>query len=65
MIIQATNQRQPPPLGHLTVKALTGQLVRVQQGQPMHSGWLALGVTVDDVRRELRRRERLGVGVRR
>ena len=64
MINQQSPSRQCPPLGHLTVKALTDQLLRVQQGQPMHPGWVALGVTADDVRRELQRREMLGVGVR-
>jgi hypothetical protein len=64
MIIQPTGTRQPPPLGDLSVRALTGILVAVWCGNSLPSDLIDRDATVNDVRVELRRREGLDVGLR-
>jgi hypothetical protein len=55
---------QPTPLRHLAVRALTANLLDAWQDKPSPSRLTTRAASLDEVRAELRRRERLGVGVR-
>jgi hypothetical protein len=63
MINQGTTTRQLPPLGDISVRSLTRMLIAVWSGNPLVSELAQRNATIDDVRTEIRRRERLGVGL--
>ena len=60
-----TSTVAPPPLGDLSSRQLIAAIILAHQGHPaVHRLDLARrGATIDDARRELRRRSRLGAEV--
>jgi hypothetical protein len=62
MISQPSCIRQCPPLGHLSVRALTRTLMGAWQERPLTSAAHSIAHH-SAIRDELLRRERLGVGV--
>ena len=55
---------QPTPLSHLAVRGLSAILLDAWQDKPSSSRHIRRTASLHEVRAELRRRERLGVGVR-
>ena len=64
MINQPTSRRQHPQLGDISVRTLTRSLVQVWSGNPLPSDLAHRNASLNDIRAEIRRRERLGVGLR-
>jgi hypothetical protein len=64
MMNQANEMRQLPPLGDISVRALTKLLADVWSGNALSSDLARRHARVDDIRSEIRRQERLGVGLR-
>jgi len=64
MINYPCNTRQLPPLGDISVRTLTRILGEVWCGNPLPPDLIERDATINEIRIELRRRERLGVGLR-
>jgi hypothetical protein len=64
MINQTTETRQLPPLGHLSVRAITKALMAGWSENVASPTRVDRGADLEDLRSELQRRERLGVGLR-
>ena len=60
----ANDTRTPPPLGDLTTKALTLLMTAAWQGQPAPLHFRVRGASLEDIRRELVRRETCGTVLR-
>jgi hypothetical protein len=54
----------PPPLGHCATLTLARALLEVRDGHPLPPHLREVGATVEAIRDELARRERVGAGVR-
>ncbi len=58
------NEPSPPPLGDLATRRLVTLVLMGQRSGHVTQALNVRGASMDDARRELRRREYLGVGVR-
>ncbi len=60
----SVNESLPPPLGDLATRRLVTLVLMGQRSGHVAHALRIRGASIDDARRELRRRETLGVGVR-
>jgi hypothetical protein len=54
----------PPALGHCSTRILVHALLEVRDGHPLPPHLREVGATVEAIRHEVARRERVGAGVR-